>query len=220
MYLLFHAYVTIVTMKLKHNKNEWLLVTVSTAGGPASLRVYVWRRLRLLGAVYLQQSVCVLPATADTQKEVSRFANKVRHDGGTVRVLNFQITDSAELQRLVTEFNAARDIEYNEVLERVPSFLEELSMERSRGRTTYAEVEESEADLERFRSWLAKIDKRDYFRAPKGDEARQAVERCAKELADFEAAALAREDPDAAVSVPHVSEILKTLHATKQETKE
>ena len=55
---------------------------------------------------------------------------------------------------------------------------------------TYAEVEESEADLERFRSWLAKIAARDYFTAPGGRAARSAVEEAAADLEDFEQAAL------------------------------
>ena len=49
--------------------------------------------------------------------------------------------------------------------ERLPELERELAHERARGRTTYAEAEESEADLERFRSWLAKIAARDYFAA-------------------------------------------------------
>ena len=175
-------------------RNRWLLVAVSTAGAPASLRVYVWRRLRLLGAVYLQQSVCVLPATPDVRREINRFADRVRQEGGAVRVLGFQATDLREHRRLVAEFNDARDTEYAELSDGVPSFLEELAMERRRGRTTYAEVEESEADLERFRSWLAKITKRDYFRASKGEEARLAVEHCAHTLAAFEDAAFAAEE--------------------------
>jgi hypothetical protein len=179
--------------QVNEQRHSWLLVTVSTAGASDSLRVYVWRRLHLLGAVYLQQSVCVLPALPDVRKEVSRFADRVRRDGGTVRVLGIQLTDDGEQQRLITEFNQARDNEYREVLERLPSFTQELDMERQRGRMTYAEVEESEADLERFRSWVAKIAKRDYFQAPQGNEARQAVERCAQALADFEAAAFAVE---------------------------
>ena len=43
------------------------MVSVSTAGAAASLRVQVWRKLRSLGALYLQQSVCLLPATAVTE---------------------------------------------------------------------------------------------------------------------------------------------------------
>jgi len=68
--------------------------------------------------------------------------------------------------------------------------------EQSRGNATYAEVEESEADLERFRGWLAKITKRDYFRADGGQVVRDAVAQAATELAAFEDAALRAEAPD------------------------
>jgi hypothetical protein len=67
---------------------------------------------------------------------------------------------------VVDELNTARDAEYAEVLERLAVLRQELADERARsGRLTYAEVEESEADLDRFRVWLAKIAARDYFRA-------------------------------------------------------
>ena len=68
--------------------------------------------------------------------------------------------------------------------------------EQSRGNATYAEVEESEADLERFRGWLAKITNRDYFRADGGQVVRDAVAQAATELAAFEDAALRAEAPD------------------------
>lgn len=199
-------------MTQNQKNNDWLLVSVSTAGGSASLRVYVWRFLRKLGATYLQQSVCVLPALPEVQKEVTRFAAKVRREGGSCRVLNFQITDDTERQQLIAEFNEARDVEYAEVLERTPSLLEELAMERERGNITYAEVEESEADLERFRSWIAKIKKRDYFTAPKGEEAHQAVAHCEQELASFEKTAFETEnDKLKLIQASGVQEVLETM---------
>lgn len=61
---------------------------------------------------------------------------------------------------------------------------------------TYAEVEESEADLDRFRTWLAKVADRDYFEAPGGQAARDAVEQAAAELTALEEATLHAETPD------------------------
>lgn len=194
----------------------WLLITVSTAGGLPSLRVYVWRRLRLLGALHLQHSVCLLPAVPTVLKEINRFTDRVRRDGGQVRTLSFQITEQAEHDGLVREFNDARNEEYAEILERSPSFLAELEMERQRGRTTYAEVEESEADLERFQKWLNKIAERDYFAAPKGIEARAVVEHCAQEFAAFETAALSAEAPvDEPLEMPTVVHVLGALNTTE-----
>lgn len=60
----------------------WLLVSVSTAGAPASLRVHPWRRLRGLGALYLQQSVCLLQVTKTTEREIARLVDKVHRGGG------------------------------------------------------------------------------------------------------------------------------------------
>jgi len=181
-------------------RERFLLVSVSTAGGHASLRVQVWRKLRSLGALYLQQSVCLLPARERPTKEVARLLARVHAQGASGRVLTIDIPDDREYAALVAEFNAARDAEYAEVLERTPAMLAEIASETARGRATYAEVEESEADLERFRAWLAKIVVRDYFGAPGRAAAEQAVARCADALADFEAAALSAEaEPDSGV---------------------
>ena len=171
----------------------WLILSVSTAGGPDSLRVQVWRKLRSLGALYLQQSVCLLPARPEVVREIRRLTDRVRRQGGTARVLTMAFTDPAEEQAVIAEFDTARDTEYAEVLERLPELRRELADERARGNATYAEVEESEADLQRFHTWLGKIAARDYFGAPTGQAARDAVEAAASELAAFEEAALQAE---------------------------
>lgn len=160
------------------------------------MRVHAWRRLRSLGALYLQNSVCLLPALPDTQRAVARLVDRVRREGGEARVLAIALEDTAEEQAIVAEFSRERSDEYKEVCSRVPAFLEEIAMERGRGRATYAEVEESEADLERLRKWLRRVEARDYFGAAGRDEAVAAVERCAVALAEFEAEALAAELPE------------------------
>lgn len=170
---------------------RFLLVWASTAGASPATRVRVWRKLRSLGALYLQQSVCLLPDREPVRRQVRRLLASVLADGGTARSLTMTVADEAEYAQLVAEFNAERDAEYAEVVARVPELLAELEAETARGRATYAEVEESEADLERFGRWLAKIAARDYFAASGGGAARQAVDRCRAALAAFEDAAIA-----------------------------
>ncbi|MEV6605847.1 Chromate resistance protein ChrB [Kutzneria sp. NPDC051319] len=179
-----------------HDRPAWLLISASTAGGAGTLRVHVWRKLRSLGAVYLQQSVCLLPARPEVVKEIRRLTDRIRHQGGTARMLSMAFTDPAAEQAIIAEFNSARDTEYAEVLERLPELRRELADEQARGNATYAEVEESEADLERFRAWVTKIAARDYFDAPGGHTARDAIEDAAAELAAFEEAALHAEAPE------------------------
>jgi hypothetical protein len=193
---------------------RFLLISVSTVGGPPSLRVQVWRKLRSLGALYLQQSVCLLPARDRPSREVSRLLARVNARGGTGRVITIEVPDDGEHAALMAEFNAARDAEYGEVLERTPAMLAEIATETARRRATYAEVEESEADLNRFRGWLAKIVARDYFDAPTRSAADAAVAECAQALAAFEAAALSAEagtDPEQTAVSPAVPRVNLTL---------
>ena len=60
-------------MTAGRSDREWLLITVST-GSAGSLRVHVWRTLRKLGAVYLQQSVCLLPDRPPVAKTIAGLA--------------------------------------------------------------------------------------------------------------------------------------------------
>jgi hypothetical protein len=173
---------------------EWQLVSITT-GREASLRVYVWRQLRRLGALYLHRSVCLLPSRPEVHASLQPILLRVHAQGGTVRNLTVRI-EGSDHDALVAEQRAERDEEYREVVGRVPAFLLEIAMETARGRATYPEVEESEADLDRFEKWLAAISARDYFQAPAGDVARAAVQQCRDAFTGFQAAALAAEFGD------------------------
>jgi hypothetical protein len=173
---------------------DWLLITVSTPGGGSStLRVYVWRKLRSLGAHYLQQSVCLLPVTAQTSRAATRVVGRLRAEGGVGELLRIQLTDAKQEAAIIETFQRERSDEYAEVVERTKQFHEELAHERRRGRATYTELEESDADLIRHQKWLAAIRARDYFNAPGAQEASAAVTACEQALAGFEEEALAAE---------------------------
>jgi hypothetical protein len=173
---------------------DWLLITVSTPRGATStLRVYAWRNLRSLGAHYLQQSVCLLPATPKTTRVAARVVARLRAEGGDGEMLRIHLTDSLQEAAVIDAIQRERTDEYGEVVERTRQFHEELQLERRRGRTTYTELEESDADLARHQKWLAAIRARDYFDAPGGQEAAAAVASCEEALARFESEALSAE---------------------------
>jgi hypothetical protein len=173
---------------------DWLLITVSTPSGASStLRVYAWRNLRRLGAHYLQQSVCVLPATAKTTRATARVVTRLRAEGGHGEMLRIRLTDARQEAGVIDSMQRERADEYRELVERTRQFHEELEHERRRGRATYTELEESDVDLARHQKWLAAIRARDYFEAPGGEEAAAAVASCEEALARFESEALSAE---------------------------
>jgi len=176
---------------------DWLLITVSTPpGGSSTLRVYAWRNLRGLGGHYLQQSVCLLPATPKTTRTTARVVTRLRAEGGHAEMLRIQLTDPKQEAAVIDAIQRERTDEYSEVVESTRQFHEELQLERRRGRTTYTELEESDADLARYQKWLAAIRGRDYFDAPGREEAVAAVASCEEALAQFESEALSAELDD------------------------
>jgi hypothetical protein len=174
-------------------QERWLLVTVATAESPATLRIQAWRNLRSLGAHYLQQSVCLLPARPVTATALHRLLARVERQGGHARVFEIGRLDEKNEQAVIGAFSAERSDEYAEVVSRTREFLAEIAVERDRGRATYTELEESDVDLKRLQRWLASIRRRDYFDAPAYADAAAAVERCERTLAEFEAEAFASE---------------------------
>jgi hypothetical protein len=186
------------------SKPTWLLVAIVT-GADAALRVRVWRELRKLGAVYLHSSVCLLPDQADVADTVEALSRRVRDSGGRAQVLRTVLVDDAEEARIIAEQTADRDTEYGEVVVRTGEFLAEIDREIQRNRATYTEVEESEADLERFDRWLSSIVARDYFGASRRHDAEAAIQRCREALAAFEVAAVAADTDTNSASSPQRS---------------
>jgi hypothetical protein len=174
-------------------RRDWLLVTVHTPGRNSAERVYAWRKLRGLGALYLHQSVCVLPACGPTTSAIDTLITHLHSRGANGEVLLIQFTDREQESTLIDQFQAERSDEYGEVVERTKQFHEEIEYERGRGRVTYPEFEESEADLVRHQKWLAAIEARDYFEAPRHADAVAAVAACERALTAFQETALASE---------------------------
>jgi hypothetical protein len=149
--------------------------------------------MRALGARYVHESVCVLPDCGGTAEAVTRLVTRTKRKGGQLRVFHIGLPSDDERVALVKHFSAERSDEYAEVVARTREFLAEIARERRRGRAIYTEVEESQADLQRFQRWLEAIRQRDYFDAPGYDEAAAAVHDCERTLAEFEAEAYIHE---------------------------
>ncbi len=61
---------------------SWLLLIYSLPAHPSNKRVYVWRKLKQLGAVYLVDSVSVLPYTERHREHLQWIAAEIVEMGG------------------------------------------------------------------------------------------------------------------------------------------
>ena len=150
---------------------------------PTRYRASVWRKLRAAGAVYLQNGVAALPEDPGSERVMRGVVQEIREYEGTAHLVRgVLVGDEAAL---VEAFNAARDDEYREVLDRCRDFHAELEREREAGKFTFAELEENEEDLARLKSWFGTVRARDRFGAPLAEEAEQAVSACREDLEAF-----------------------------------
>jgi hypothetical protein len=156
---------------------RWLLLIYRIKAESSGRRTYVWRQLRQLGAVYLQQAAAVLPDRPELRGELDRLGQRIRATGGEASLLETVSPSPAWEEELVSRFNAARDAEYEEILDSVESFEDEIRRETRRKRFRFAELEEGEADWEKLRRWFARLTERDFFGAAGRAGAEEALAR-------------------------------------------
>jgi hypothetical protein len=152
---------------------------------PTRLRAAVWRRLKSLGAIYLQSSAAALPASASSERALRKLRREILDMSGTAALLSCRVLAGEPEVRAA--FQAARDDEYEEIVDRCEDFLAQVQKEYVASHFTYAELEENEVDLVKLRNWLAKVADRDAFGAAGREHAEQALAKCEKSLEDYAA---------------------------------
>jgi hypothetical protein len=90
-------------------------------------------------------------------------------------------------------FQAARNDEYEEIVDKCEDFLRQVQKEYDENHFTYAELEENEVDLVKLKNWLAKITERDVFGADGRAATERAIEACEQVLEAYAARVYAEE---------------------------
>jgi hypothetical protein len=132
---------------------------------PSRHRVAVWRKLRDLGALYLQDGVAALPEDAVTREQLEWLQLRVREAGGEATLWEARPGTLAEEGELVRTFRASREEAYRAII---------AEAERIRRKTQMGggTLLEQLGNLEReFRAER----RRDYFRSPLRSEATAAL---------------------------------------------
>jgi len=155
-----------------------LLFTYKVPPEPARKRVALWRRLKGMGGVYLQNGVCLLPKINDHARRLKMLQNDVTEMGGESVILETVALDRLQKEKLVARFKSDRDEEYREFISKCADFEAEIAKETAARHFNYAEIEENDVDLKKLQSWLGKIRKLDYYGATLAVEAEQRLRDC------------------------------------------
>ena len=160
------------------NAQNWLLLTYKVPPEPAKKRIALWRKLKVMGAVYLQNGVCLLPKTDDHTRRLKIIENEINEMAGDSVLLETVALDRAQEDKVIARFKADRDEEYKELLGKCADFEAEIAHETEVQHFTYAELEENDVDLKKLLSWLEKIAKLDFYGATLAAEAAERLKGC------------------------------------------
>lgn len=160
------------------NAQNWLLLTYKVPPEPAKKRIALWRKLKGMGAVYLQNGVCLLPKTDDHTRRLKIIENEINEMAGDSVLLETVALDRAQEDKVIARFKADRDEEYKELLGKCADFEAEIAHETEVQHFTYAELEENDVDLKKLLSWLEKIAKLDFYGATLAAEAAERLKGC------------------------------------------
>jgi hypothetical protein len=163
----------------------WLLLLSQLPRTPSSARVALWRRLRAAGATMMVNSAWVLTDSEPHAELFRQLRDGILRQGGTAFVLTFQASSPEVAEAIVGRFRADRGQEHDEFAERCAALLDELTRAGKAGKHTFAELEESEQDLDKLARWLAKIQERDFFPDERGQQSAALIARCRTAVESF-----------------------------------
>src|ERR671922_1851949 len=92
--------------------STWLLLHYKLPNQPSAPRVYIWRKLKRLGAILLHDAVWVLPDLPRTAEQIQWLASEIEEMGGNAVYWKAKSLLSTQDQALVRQFQEQVDALY------------------------------------------------------------------------------------------------------------
>ncbi len=159
----------------------WLILVYKMPSNPSTLRIGIWKRMRELGALLLQQSVYILPNRPRLKESIEEVKDRILKLGGQSRLLQTASFDDDQQKQMVNEFRLLTDQDYNQIIDDCHLLMRELERKSKAERLTLSEFEEIEKRLGKLRERFDAAADRDFFVSDRQAE----VSRLMQAVADF-----------------------------------
>jgi len=156
-------------------RGHWLVLVYKLPAHPSRYRAAVWRQLRALGAVYLQDGVAALPDSAVSERSLRLVRGKIRSFGGTGQVMRSAALDGHEE---AAAYNRMRDREYDQVICRAQELATEVEQHLAGDHVTLSELARNDRRLKSIKGALRQVQAQDVLGADNATKAIDTVGRC------------------------------------------
>ena len=158
---------------------SWVLLVYRIPREPSRHRVAVWRKLRDLGTLYLQDGVAALPEDAVTREQMEWVQLRVREAGGEATLWEARPGTLAEEAELVEAFRSSREKAYRAIIAEAERVRRKAEMG---GGMLLEQLRKIEGQFRAER-------RRDYFRSPLRLEAATALKAAREAVREREGSA-------------------------------
>jgi DNA-binding transcriptional regulator PaaX len=97
----------------------WLLLHYKLPSKPSALRVYIWRKLKRLGAILLHEAIWILPDTARNAEQCQWLAAEIQEMGGHVYYWKANAVAGEQDETIVQQFNQQVHEVYSDLLKKI-----------------------------------------------------------------------------------------------------
>ena len=146
-------------------QTAWTLLVYKIPTQPTRLRLLIWRKLQAMGALYVQNAACLLPARADLDENMQYIAAQIEEMGGTCYLFAAFAILPGSAERLVDEFRVQADNGLEVIIERLDRVSDALDTAASP-----SALERAEGDLKRERVSYLRARRLAYFGSTKEPE--------------------------------------------------
>ena len=157
--------------------HSWLLLHYKVAREPSAPRVYIWRKLKRLGAVLLHDAIWVLPDNPRTQEQFQWLAAEIMELAGEALVWQSHLLPNGRPQEenLIQQFNRQVEAGYQEILDELEQ-LQVISQAKTTGETSGTMVDGTIPDLKGLSRRYQQLYQQDYFHSVLGQKVREVLE--------------------------------------------
>ena len=110
---------------MTEERQKWLGITYTAPAKPSKARVYIWRKLKELGAEYYH-GMAMIPQSPKTLDSVKKLAARMRELGAEVSVLEMRFLDPRDEEKLVAQFKRQAENDFRELFLDFARLYEEL----------------------------------------------------------------------------------------------
>ena len=133
---------------------NWLLLHYKLPGEPSASRVYIWRKLKRLGAILYQDAAWVLPDSSRTREQFQWLAAEIGEMGGEAMVWSAQPAQPGQDESLIRQFTGQLVGPYQAILD---------------------ELRQAGANIEALSRQYQWMKSRDFFNSEMGRQVRDAL---------------------------------------------